>query len=167
VGDRCAQRAAYLEELDRVLDLMSGFNLTDLFPTSRLAKALGGRALKATWEVHHRIHAIMEAMISDHKVAMESEGDNADAGGDQRGDILTILLRFQRNGGMGGGVTLTNANISGVLFVSQPPLVPLLPTWIYTPQKYFDLKTFCHMTRIFLLRARRRRRPRRPGPCRS
>ncbi|KAM0907488.1 hypothetical protein ACQ4PT_016031 [Festuca glaucescens] len=116
VGDRCSQRAAYLEELDRVLDLMSGFNLTDLFPTSRLAKALGGRALKATWEVHHRIHAIMEAMISDHKAAMESEGDDAGAGSDERGDILTILLRFQRDGGMGGGVTLTNANISGVLF---------------------------------------------------
>jgi hypothetical protein len=96
---------------------MSGFNLTDLFPTSRLAKALGGRALKATWEVHRRIHAIMEAMISDHKAAMESEGD--DAGSDERGDILTILLRFQRDGGMGGGITLTNENISGVLFVSQ------------------------------------------------
>uniref|UniRef100_A0ACD5XDQ7 Uncharacterized protein n=1 Tax=Avena sativa TaxID=4498 RepID=A0ACD5XDQ7_AVESA len=113
VGDRCAQREAYLEELDRVLDLMSGFNLTDLFPTSRLAKALGGRALKATWEVHHRIHAIMEAMISDHKAAMESD---AGAGRDERGDILTILLRFQKDGGMGGGVSLTNENISGVLF---------------------------------------------------
>ncbi|KAM3336041.1 hypothetical protein ACQJBY_030172 [Aegilops geniculata] len=114
VGDRCAQRGAYLEELDRVLDLMSGFNLIDLFPASRLARAIGGRALGATWEVHRRIHSIMDAMITDHRTAMEGEEDN-DAGREQRGDILTTLLRFQRDGGI-GGVALTNENISGVLF---------------------------------------------------
>uniref|UniRef100_A0A8R7U2V4 Uncharacterized protein n=2 Tax=Triticum urartu TaxID=4572 RepID=A0A8R7U2V4_TRIUA len=114
VGDRCVQRDAYLEELDRVLDLMSGFNLIDLFPASRLARAIGGRALGATWEVHRRIHSIMDAMISDHRTAMEGEDDN-DAGCEQRGDILTTLLRFQRDGGI-GGVALTNEKISGVLF---------------------------------------------------
>ena len=121
VGDRCVQRDAYLEELDRVLDLMSGFNLIDLFPASRLVRAIGGRALGATWEVHRRIHSIMDAMISDHRTAMEGEDDN-DAGCEQRGDILTTLLRFQMDGGI-GGVALTNENISGVLFVShQSPL---------------------------------------------
>ncbi|XBI68696.1 hypothetical protein VPH35_047865 [Triticum aestivum] len=114
VGDRCVQRDAYLEELDRVLDLMSGFNLIDLFPASRLVRAIGGRALGATWEVHRRIHSIMDAMISDHRTAMEGEDDN-DAGCEQRGDILTTLLRFQMDGGI-GGVALTNENISGVLF---------------------------------------------------
>ena len=59
----------------------------------------------------------MDAMISDRKAAMESD---AGAESVERGDILTILLRFQRDGGMGGGVMLTNENISGVLFVSQP-----------------------------------------------
>lgn len=40
VSDRCTQRDAYLQELDRVLDLMSGFSLTDLFPASRLSRAI-------------------------------------------------------------------------------------------------------------------------------
>ncbi|VAI80572.1 unnamed protein product [Triticum turgidum subsp. durum] len=59
VGDRCQRRALYLEELDRAIDRMSGFNLTDLFPTSRLARVLGSRSLRATLEVHGRIQSIM------------------------------------------------------------------------------------------------------------
>ncbi|EMS61256.1 UDP-glycosyltransferase 76F1 [Triticum urartu] len=66
VGDRCQQRALYLEELDRAIDLMSGFNLTDLFRTSRLARVLGSQPLRATWEVHGRIQSIMDAMVHEH-----------------------------------------------------------------------------------------------------
>ncbi|XP_044444830.1 dolabradiene monooxygenase [Triticum aestivum] len=112
VGDRCQQRALYLKELDRAIDLMSGFNLTDLFPTSRLARVLGSRSLRATWEVHGRIQSIMDAMVHEHKMAMGSEEASA---GHEREDILTTLLRFQRDGGM-GGIALTNENVSGVLF---------------------------------------------------
>ena len=121
VDDRCTQQGAYLRELDKVLDLMSGFNLIDLFPTSCLARAIGGQALRATWGVHRRIHSIMDAMISDHRTAMEDEEDN-DVGREQRGDILTTLLYFQRDNEI-GGVALTNENMSDILFVShQSPL---------------------------------------------
>ncbi|XP_037410571.1 ent-isokaurene C2/C3-hydroxylase-like [Triticum dicoccoides] len=114
VGDRCAQLDAYLEELDMVLDLMSGFNLIDLFQASRLTRAIGGQPLRATWELHRRIHSIMDAMINNHRTAMEGEEDN-DASREQRGDILTTLLQFQRDDGI-GVVALTHENISGVLF---------------------------------------------------
>jgi hypothetical protein len=118
VGDRCEQRAVYLEELDRGLGIMSGFNLSDLFPTSRLARALGGGTLRAALEVRERIQSIVDAMVRDHKRAMESlEAAQADVGGHEREDILTTLLRFQRDGGM--GITLTNENVNGVLFVSH------------------------------------------------
>ncbi|KQK12899.1 ent-isokaurene C2-hydroxylase [Brachypodium distachyon] len=117
VGDTCRQRAAYLEELDRMLDLMSGFNLTDLFPASRLARVLGGGSLKAAWAVQRRMHGIMEDMIRDHKRAMDTELQEPEATGhdaDEREDILTTLLRFQRDGGI-GDIALTNENVSGVL----------------------------------------------------
>ncbi|KAF7098340.1 LOW QUALITY PROTEIN: hypothetical protein CFC21_100088 [Triticum aestivum] len=113
VGDRCQRRALYLEELDRAIDRMSGFNLTDLFPTSRLARVLGSRSLRATLEVHGRIQSIMDAMVHEHKMAMESEEASA---GHEREDILSTLLQFQRDGGM--GITLTNENVRGVLFAS-------------------------------------------------
>ncbi|KQK12898.1 premnaspirodiene oxygenase [Brachypodium distachyon] len=123
VGDRCRQRAGYLEELDRMLDLMSGFNLTDLFPASRLARVLGGGSLKAAWAVHQRMHGIMEDMIRDHKSAMDSELEELEAApassagndADEREEILTTLLRFQRDGGI-GGIAITNENVAGVLF---------------------------------------------------
>ncbi|KAK1669896.1 hypothetical protein QYE76_058055 [Lolium multiflorum] len=96
VGDRCEQRAVYLEELDRGLGIMSGFNLSDLFPTSRLARALGGGTLRAALEVRERIQSIVDAMVRDHKMAMESlEAAQADVGGYEREDILTTLLRFR------------------------------------------------------------------------
>ncbi|XP_044948921.1 dolabradiene monooxygenase-like [Hordeum vulgare subsp. vulgare] len=115
VGDRCQQRALYLEELDRGMGVLSGFNLTDLFPTSRLARALGGGSLRAAWEVRERIQSILDAMIVDHKRAMETEEADAASAGHESEDILTTLLRFQRDGGT-GGITLTNENVNGVLF---------------------------------------------------
>ncbi|EMS53728.1 5-epiaristolochene 1,3-dihydroxylase [Triticum urartu] len=121
VGDRCQQRELYLEELDRGLGVLSGFNLTDLFPTSRLARALGGRSLRAAWEVRERIQSILDAMVEDHKRAMESEEATAAGAGHENEDILTTLLRFQRDGGM-GGIALTNENVNGILFVSHSAL---------------------------------------------
>uniref|UniRef100_A0A453LWY3 Uncharacterized protein n=1 Tax=Aegilops tauschii subsp. strangulata TaxID=200361 RepID=A0A453LWY3_AEGTS len=115
VGDRCQQRALYLEELDKGLDVLSGFNLTDLFPTSRLARVLGGGSVRAAWEVRERIQSILDAMVEDHKRAMESEEAAGAGAGHENEDILTTLLRFQRDGGM-GGITLTNENVNGVLF---------------------------------------------------
>jgi cytochrome P450 len=132
VGDRCEQRAVYLEELDRGLGIMSGFNLSDLFPTSRLARALGGGTLRAALEVRERIQSIVDAMVRDHKRAMESL-EAADVGGHEREDILTTLLRFQRDGGM--GITLTNENVNGVLFVSNhnspPPTSTIASSCMY------------------------------------
>ncbi|XP_037416960.1 premnaspirodiene oxygenase-like [Triticum dicoccoides] len=107
VGHRCPQLEAYLEELHEVLDVMSGLDPSDLFPTE---EALGGGSQRATQEVHERFRSIMDALIRYHTMAMESE--EADAGPDRRGDILTTLLLLRRDGGM----TLTDENIGSVLF---------------------------------------------------
>ncbi|KAM0907515.1 hypothetical protein ACQ4PT_016037 [Festuca glaucescens] len=117
IGDRCLHRAAYLKELGRAMNHMSGFNLADLFPTSRLAWALGGGFLRV--RARGRIQSVVDAMIRDHKTPMESE-EETDG---RREDMLTTLLRFQ--GGNVSGVTLTNENVSDILFVSQPHLPPV------------------------------------------
>ncbi|CAM0908350.1 unnamed protein product [Alopecurus aequalis] len=106
VGDRCPQQEVYLEELDRAFKLMSGFNIVDLFPTSRLARVLGAGSVRAAWEIRGRIRSIIDSIIQDHKRAMQNDAGNGTE------DILTTVLRLQRD----GGITLTNENVYGILF---------------------------------------------------
>lgn len=118
VGGRCPQQEEYLEELDKAVRLLAGFNLVDLFPGSRLARALSGGSLRAIQVSHERIHCIMDAMIQDHLRAMEGRGTVAgEAPSEREEDLLDVLLRLQRDGGL--GITLTTEIISAVLFVSD------------------------------------------------
>ena len=112
VGDTCPMRNEYMAGLDEVLKLLAGFNLVDLFPTSRLARTLGAGSLRAAREVHDRIHGIVQAIIQDHA---------SNGGGGRRDDILDVLLRLQRDGGL--DTVLTTQVVCAVLFVS-----PLLVT---------------------------------------
>jgi cytochrome P450 len=118
IGDTCPMREQYIQELDKGLELMAGFNLVDLFPGSRLARALGAGSLRAVTEVHHRIHHIMQAIIQHH--ANNGGGDGGGAGRERREDILAVLLRLQKDGDCGGGLgtILTPEVLSGALFVS-------------------------------------------------
>ncbi|CAO1943102.1 unnamed protein product [Urochloa humidicola] len=111
VGARCSQREAYLQELEKALGLLAGFNLIDLFPASRLARVLGGRSLRAAWRVHARIHAIVGDMIRDHAAALESNDGNGAADSE---DLLDTLLRVQKDGGL--EITLSTETISATLF---------------------------------------------------
>ncbi|KAF8642126.1 hypothetical protein HU200_067385 [Digitaria exilis] len=119
VGGRCPQREAYLQEMEKALRLLAGFNLIDLFPTSRLARVLGGRSLRAARRVHARIHSIVGDMIRDHATAMESRGAAADGE-----DLLDTLLRLQKGGGV--DTTLSTDVISATLFRAQSEIRKLL-----------------------------------------
>ncbi|KAL6853920.1 hypothetical protein ACP4OV_019949 [Aristida adscensionis] len=119
VGDRCPQREAYLAEMEKALELLAGFNLVDLFPASRLARVIGGRSLRAARQVHARMHSITVAMIQDHVAAMESKqvamaGAGGGGGAADDEDLLDILLRLQKEGGL--DTTLTTELISATLF---------------------------------------------------
>ncbi|KAL5227748.1 hypothetical protein ABZP36_016013 [Zizania latifolia] len=120
-GARCPQQDEYLEELDKVVKLVAGFNLVDLFPDSRLARALSGGPLRAVQESHERIHRIMDAVIQDHLKAMDLRGDVADGDDDvgeaprtRDDDLLYTLLRLQKDGGL--GIALTTEIISATMF---------------------------------------------------
>ncbi|XP_052138960.1 desmethyl-deoxy-podophyllotoxin synthase-like [Oryza glaberrima] len=125
IGDTCPQRDEYLEALDKTMDLMNGFNLIDLFPGSRLARVLGARSLRATKRVHQKLHQITDTIIQGHEIIKDgSVGDdniqetvgthNMHGHGHKCEDILDVLLRFHRDGGL--GITLTKEIVSAVLF---------------------------------------------------
>ncbi|XP_037467854.1 zealexin A1 synthase-like [Triticum dicoccoides] len=86
VGDRIAGRDAFLACLEEGLRLSSGFSLADLFPSSRLARALSRRSrqVKATAEEMSRV---MDGVIEE-KRARKAAG----AGREEEEDILDVLL---------------------------------------------------------------------------
>ncbi|KAF8646787.1 hypothetical protein HU200_065585 [Digitaria exilis] len=116
IGDRCPMRDEYIAELDAALQLLAGFNLIDLFPSSWLARTLGAGSLRAARVVHDSLHRITHAIIDYHESKGKGVAAADDDGGrnSRREDILDLLLRFQKDGGL--GITLTTEVLSGVLF---------------------------------------------------
>ncbi|KAF8646788.1 hypothetical protein HU200_065586 [Digitaria exilis] len=110
VGDTCPMRNEYMVGLDEVLELLAGFNLVDLFPGSRMARMLGAGSLRAAREVHDKVHRIVQVIIQDH----ESKDANDGGSGGRRDDILDVLLRLQRDGGL--ETVLTTEVVCAVLF---------------------------------------------------
>ncbi|EEE66087.1 hypothetical protein OsJ_22108 [Oryza sativa Japonica Group] len=77
VGESCQERDAFLREIDRSMELVSGFNPEDLWPSSRLAGRLSGAKR-------------LQEKICGAGAAAASE------------DILDVLLRIHKDGGAGG-----------------------------------------------------------------
>ncbi|XP_051218116.1 dolabradiene monooxygenase [Lolium perenne] len=92
MGDRCKERDAFLRELERSMNLAAGFNPADLWPSSRLAVRLSG-AVRRAKECRDAVYGILDGIIQEHLKRMDS-------GTDQDDDLLDVLLRIQKEGGL-------------------------------------------------------------------
>jgi hypothetical protein len=108
IGDRFEKTEEFLETLDQSVKLVAGFNLSDLFPSSRLASFISGTARLAE-ETHCKSFELMEYAIKQH----EERRDGAAA---DREDLVDVLLRIQKEGGL--EVPLTMGVIKAVILVS-------------------------------------------------
>ncbi|KAI5020256.1 hypothetical protein ZWY2020_045144 [Hordeum vulgare] len=88
IGDRCRERDAFLRELDRILELASGFNAADMWPSSRLAAWLSGAE-----ECRHTLYSILDGIVQEHLERMHGGGGHAE-------DLLDTLLKIQKEGGL-------------------------------------------------------------------
>ncbi|XP_051192804.1 desmethyl-deoxy-podophyllotoxin synthase [Lolium perenne] len=105
IGDRFDKTEEFLQMLEQTVKLVSGFNLSDLFPSSRLASFISGTARLAE-ETHRKTFELMEYAIKQHQ-----EGrDGAAADGE---DLVDVLLRIQNEGGL--EVPLTMGVIKAVI----------------------------------------------------
>ncbi|XP_062211747.1 dolabradiene monooxygenase-like [Phragmites australis] len=91
LGARCARRDEFLRELHRAAQLVGGFNLADLYPSSRLARWLS-RALRESKRCNRNVRDIMGDIIREHAV-----DDTGDGVGEEE-NLLAVLLRLQRDG---------------------------------------------------------------------
>ncbi|KAM3215005.1 hypothetical protein ACQJBY_067136 [Aegilops geniculata] len=104
VGGRIADRDAFLACLDEAVRVAAGFSLADLFPSSRLARALSGTARRVE-AVFGEMSRLMDAVIKEKRARKAAGG-----GREEEEAILDVLL----DGG-GGGAPLDIPTIRAVI----------------------------------------------------
>jgi cytochrome P450 len=108
-GDRMRHRDVFLECVDEGIKVSAGFTLADLFPSSRLARALSGMARRAELQ-GVKMSGIMDDVLEEHRARRSATG-----AGDEEEDIVDVLLRLQTDGGL--HVPLETGTIRAVINV--------------------------------------------------
>jgi cytochrome P450 len=129
-GGNCAEKADFIRRYNEVSQLVSGFFLVDLFPSSRLVRwlSIGERRLLRSYG---GIQRIIASIIESRKAASTSDdGDNCSLHDHPAEDLLGVLLRLQKEGSL--AFPLTSEIIGAVMFVK----VPLL---LFSLHSYFNI----------------------------
>ncbi|KAJ4753069.1 cytochrome P450 family 71 polypeptide [Rhynchospora pubera] len=87
IGSKCKKQDTFLRELDAAVKILAGFNLTDLFPSSRLAKLVSSAA-KIAERSKQEIYQILDEVIEQHRESMIARGESKEE------DLLSVLLRL-------------------------------------------------------------------------
>ncbi|CAO2209643.1 unnamed protein product [Urochloa humidicola] len=113
IGDRFGRREEFLDTIEEESKLTSGFNLGDLFPScSWLVNAVTGTA-RRSHAMHRKSIELMEHAIRQHE-EMRAAAMAASGGVAEEGDLVDVLLRIQREGGL--SVPLTIGTIKAAIF---------------------------------------------------
>ncbi|KAK1670547.1 hypothetical protein QYE76_058706 [Lolium multiflorum] len=96
MGDRCKQRDVFLRGVDEVIQLSTGFNPADMWPSwSWLAGRLSNDMRRAK-ECHATLYDMFGGIIEEHLERMEGGGD----GNGEAMDLLDVLLKIHKDGGV-------------------------------------------------------------------
>ena len=109
-GGKFARQEEYLREINQLLELLGGFCLVDLFPSSRLVRWFSTcerRTKKSCDLIQHIITGVL-----DERKVVRAAGDGACSTDDE--DLLDVLLRLQEEDSL--AYPLTTENITTVLF---------------------------------------------------
>jgi hypothetical protein len=120
IGDRFERREEFLKYLAEGIKISSGFNLCDLFPSSRLARLVDGTERRAVAN-HRKNHELMDYAIKQHEQRRATMAAAAD-GTVEDEDLVDVLLRVQKEGGF--EVPLTMGMIKAVIHVRIYSLGP-------------------------------------------
>ncbi|KAL6900709.1 hypothetical protein ACP4OV_005385 [Aristida adscensionis] len=90
VGARCRLRDEFLRELDAAVRLTGGFSLVDLYPSSRLVRWFSAAARDIA-RCQRNMYRIIESIIHEREAKQMGDGEE---------DLLGVLLRLQKEGGL-------------------------------------------------------------------
>ncbi|XP_044959121.1 desmethyl-deoxy-podophyllotoxin synthase-like [Hordeum vulgare subsp. vulgare] len=108
MGGRFREQDALLRYVDEAVRLVGGFSLPDLFPSSRLALALGSSTLRKAEVFRDSLMAFMDRVIGDH---LEKKPSNEEV---YEEDLIDVLLRIRGEDEL--QFPLTMSNINAVVF---------------------------------------------------
>jgi cytochrome P450 len=108
-GGKFSQQEDFIQAVDQLGDLLGGFFLVDLFPSSRLVRWFSNeeRSVKSSCDV---IQRIITEILMDRKAVRACSGDSCDEG------LLDVLLTLQEEDSL--EYPLTTEMITTVLLVS-------------------------------------------------
>nr|XP_020157337.3 premnaspirodiene oxygenase-like [Aegilops tauschii subsp. strangulata] len=112
MGGQFTEQETLLRHVDEAVGIVSGVALPDLFPSSRLARALS-TTLRSAEVFREAFLALMGHAIDDHLESRRSASSSEQV--DQE-DIIDVLLRVQGEGNLEPPLTMNN--IKAVVFVS-------------------------------------------------
>jgi hypothetical protein len=172
LGGRFDRREEFLENLAEALKIAAGFGLGDLFPSSRLARLVAGTTRRRAVANHRKQFELMDRAIRQHEerraaMAIAAADDGAGAGAVHEEDLVDVLLRIQREGGL--DVPLTMGLIKAVILVSN---YTTIYTYTYINKLlyiYIILHIVCvhGVPRTFSVPGARHPRTHCNGPCQS
>ncbi|KAM3207729.1 hypothetical protein ACQJBY_062786 [Aegilops geniculata] len=106
MGGRFKEHDTLLHYVDEAVEVVGGFTLPDLFPSSRLVRALSG-TLRRAEVFRDSVLAFIGRVIDEHLDRRSSE----EAEAHQEQDIIDVLLRIQRDGNLQFPLTVDNLKV--------------------------------------------------------
>ncbi|CAL5039592.1 unnamed protein product [Urochloa decumbens] len=100
MGERFGRREELLECITQAVEIISGFHLGDLFPSSRLVCAIDGTVRKAR-AFNRRTFELVDYAIEQHRERRSSGAGTNGTDLEEDEDLLGVLLRTQEEGGFG------------------------------------------------------------------
>ncbi|CAO2198790.1 unnamed protein product [Urochloa humidicola] len=112
IGNRFERREEFFEAVEELNKLASGFSLGEVFPSSWFVSFLSGGVARRAYASHLKTFELIEHAIRQYEERRDAMA--VDGGLVEEDDLLDVLLRIQREGGL--NIPLTMGNIKSLIF---------------------------------------------------
>lgn len=111
-GKKCAHGQKFISAAKRGIELASGFDVADLYPTVSIVDALCGVSSKVK-KVHREVDEILEEIVKEHQERRATINSSKEDQQAEEEDLVDVLLGLKEKGEL--EFPLTIANIKAVI----------------------------------------------------